>query len=54
MDARLNYLIDEMCQMNTRVSRIACRLARMVGFAPSPFPSPKASTDEDDDVGADI
>ena len=34
----LNYLTDEMSQMNTRVSRIACRQARMVGFAPSPSP----------------
>ena len=25
MDARLNYLIDEMCQMNTQVGRIAHR-----------------------------
>ena len=41
---RLNYLIDEMCQMNTRVGRIA----RMTGFAHSPSPSPKASADKDD------
>ena len=32
----LDYLIDEMCWMNTRVGRIAHRQARMAGFAPSP------------------
>ena len=36
---RLDYLTDEMCQMNTRVSRIARRQARVAGFAPSPSPS---------------
>ena len=53
MDARLDYLTDEMCQMNTRVGRIARRQARMVGFTPSPFPSLEALVDEDDDAGAD-
>ena len=53
MDARLDYLTDEMCQMSTRVGRIARRQARMVGFTPSPFPSLEALVDEDDDVGAD-
>ena len=53
MDARLDYLTDEMCQMNTRVGRIARRQVRMAGFAPSPSPSPETSDDEDDDVGAD-
>ena len=43
----LDYLIDEMCQMNTWVGRIAHRQARIASFAP-PFPSPKASVDEDD------
>ena len=50
---RLDYLIDEMCQTNTRVNRIAREQARMVGFAPSPSPSPVASTDEGDDVDDD-
>ena len=49
----LNYLTDEMCQMNTRVGRIACRQARLGSFASSPSPSPEASTDEDDVVGDD-
>ena len=53
MDARLDYLTDEMCQMNTRVSRIAHRQAHIGGFGPSSSPSPEASTDEDDDVGDD-
>ena len=45
--ARLDYLIDEMCQINTQVSRIARRQALLGGFAPSL----EASTDEDDDTG---
>ena len=52
---RLDYLTDEMCQMNTSVSCIArkqtCivrRQAHIGGFAPSPSPSPKASADKDD------
>ena len=49
MDACLDYLTDEMCQMNTRVDRITHRQARMAGFAPSP----EASANEDDDAGDD-
>ena len=48
-----DYLTDEMCQMNTRVGRIACRQAHLGSFASSPSPSPEASTDEDDVVGDD-
>ena len=44
----LDYLTDEMCQMNTRVSHIAYRQARMASFAPSPSPSPKALPDDVD------
>ena len=39
--------------MNTRVSRITQRQARLGGFAPSPSPSPEASADEDGDDGDD-
>ena len=53
MDARLDSFTDEMCQMNTLVSRIARQQARLGGFAPSPSPSPKASANEDDDAGDD-
>ena len=49
----LDYLTDEMCQMNTRVGRIARRQACMVGFASSPFPSLEASANEGDDVDDD-
>ena len=35
--------------MNTPVSRIARRQARLGGFIESPSPSPEASEDEDDD-----
>ena len=49
MDARLDTLSDELCQMNTRVSRISWRQARLGGFVESPSPSPEASKDEDGD-----
>ena len=51
MDARLDILSDELCQVNTRVGCIARRQARLNGFATSPSPSPEASTDEDGDDG---
>ena len=45
----LDYLIYEMCEMNTRVGHIACQQARMDGFAPSPSPEcPITSPFEDD------
>ena len=46
---RLDYLTNEMCQMNTRVGRIARQQARMVGLAPSPSPFPEASPDDEVD-----
>ena len=46
----LDYLTDEMYQMNNRVNRIACRQARIGGFAPSLSPSPEASADKGDDA----
>ena len=54
MDAHLDTLSDELCQVNTRVSRITRRQARMGGFAtsPSPFPFLEASEDEDADDGS--
>ena len=51
MDARLNTLTDEFCQVNTRVSHIARQQARLSGFTASPSPSPEASADEDGDDG---
>ena len=39
--------------MNTRVSRIARRQARLGDFIASPSPSPKASDDEDATDGDD-
>ena len=47
MDACLDTLSDELCQVNTYVSRIARQQAHLGGFATSPSPSPKASADED-------
>ena len=49
MDARLDTLSDELCQVNTCVGRIVRRQARLGGFLKSSSPSPEASEDEDDD-----
>ena len=49
MDARLESLTDEMCQVNTHVGCIARWQACLGDFAPSPSPSPKASVNEDGD-----
>ena len=48
MDARLDTLTTEMYQVNTRVSHIARRQARLGGFVESPSQPPKASEDDDD------
>ena len=53
MDASHDTLSDELCQVNTRIGRIARQQARLRGLAASPSPSPRASVDEDDDDGAD-
>ena len=50
---RLDYLTDEMCQVNTQVSHIARRQAHMVSLTPSPSPSPEALADEGDDADGD-
>ena len=50
---RLNYLTDEMCQMNTRVGHIAYWQAHLDGLDPSPSPSPKAQLDDDVDDDKD-
>ena len=51
--ARLDYLTNKMCQINTQVNHIARRQSRHSGCAPSPSPSPEALAYEDDDVGDD-
>ena len=48
MDACLDTLNDELCQVNTRVGRIARRQAHLGGFVESPSPPSKASEDDDD------
>ena len=51
MDARLDTLSDELCQVNTRVGRIARRQVEIGGFS---MPStPVAPTDESDVGDAD-
>ena len=53
MDAHLDRLYTELYQVNTCVSHIVRRQARMGGFTmtPSPSPTPQALEDEDDDDG---
>ena len=53
MDARLDTLSDELCQVNTRVGCIARLQARLGGLVESPSPSPKAFKEEDDDGDSD-
>ena len=49
MDARLDTLSDELCQVNTRVDRIAWQQAAMGGFIVASSLSPPTSEDESDD-----
>ena len=53
MDARLDTLSDELCQVNTHVGRIARWQPRLGGFIESPSPSLEASEDEDNDGDSD-
>ena len=48
IDAHLDTLDDELCQVNTYVSRIAWQQAIMGGFTIASSPSPPASEDESD------
>ena len=49
MDAHLDTLSDELCQVNTRVSRIARRQAVMGDFIVASSSFPPAFEDESDD-----
>ena len=49
MDARLDTLRDDLCQVNTCVNRIARQQAVMGGFTIASSPSPPASKDKSDD-----
>ena len=50
MDARLDTLSDELCQVNTYVGRIARRQAEMGGYTmPSTLVAPVNESDADDD-----
>ena len=53
MDARLDTLSYELCQVNTHVGRIARQQAVMGGFVDSPPLTPEAFEDEDDDADVD-
>ena len=49
MDARLDTLSDELCQVNTRVGRIARRQAEMGGYTmPSTHVAPADESDAND------
>ncbi|KAK9992921.1 hypothetical protein SO802_022624 [Lithocarpus litseifolius] len=47
MDAHLDMLTDELCQVNTCVGHIARRQACLGGFIESPYPPPAASDDDE-------
>ena len=49
IDAHLNTLNDELCQVNTLVGHIAWHRVVMGGFVASPSPTLEASEDDDDD-----
>ena len=51
MDAHLDTLSDELCQVNTHVGCIARWQAIISGFTTFSSPSPQASEDESDDDG---
>ena len=51
MDARLDNLSDELCQVTTCVSRIAKWQAHLSGFVASPTPSLEVSEEKDIDNG---
>ena len=53
MDARLDTLSDELCQVNTRVSRIAQRQAKMGGYTKPSTPVALADESDIDDVDND-
>ena len=49
MDAHLDTLSDELCQVNTRVGRIARRQSEMGGYTmPSTLVAPADKSDADD------
>ena len=52
MDAHLDTLSDELCQVNTRVGRIARRQATMGGYTATSSPSPSVFEDDDADANA--
>ena len=53
MDAHLDTLSDELCQVNTRVGCITRRQAVMGGLTMASSPSPEASEDDDNDSDND-
>ena len=48
IDAHLDILSDELCQVNTCVGHIARQQAHLGGLIESPSPPPEASKDDDD------
>ena len=52
MDACLDTLSDELCQVNTRVGRIVRQQTAIGGFTAASSPSPLAFEDENDDCSS--
>ena len=53
MDARLDTLTDELCQVSTRVGRIARRQAEMGGYTMPSTPVAPADESDADDIDND-
>ena len=51
--SHLDHLFYQMCQMNTRIGRIAYCQSHLGGFAPSPLPEPATSSSDDGDDDGD-
>ena len=51
--SHLDYLFDEMCQMNTKIGHIACRQSCLGGYAPSPSPDPSEEFSDGGDDDSD-
>ena len=49
LGSHLDHLFDEICQMNTKIDRIARQQSYLGGFAPSPTPDPSVDSSANGD-----
>ena len=49
----LDHISNEMCQMNTKIGRIAHRQSHLGGFVPSPSPNPSVESSNNEDYDSD-